>query len=627
MPLGTVDASSLGNYTIVANSGAYPTGAQRYPGRLIFQADTQTFLWWNGAAWISLATGGGGGGGDMLRANNLSDVLNLVTARSNLGLGSAATHPSTDFQTQDADLDAIALLATASFGRGVLTQASATAARTYLGVSTGTGDLVSTNNLSDLANATTARNNLGLIDRLAPAPTGVAATDTAALISFFASLVAGDRALFPGGEYLISTGLQYKPGILYQGTGMRLDAGTRFKMANAANLDAILAPVVWYSASATPQSQSWVEWRDIYINGNGSNQTTGLGHGFVTMNFQSTFEQIWCNGCRGDGFLITNATLAGNEITNTCNEIYINRCQSRGNDGRGFHLIDAAAAAMTDGWILNCITSGNGMQGFYFESFAGWVAMNNHAYSSGRDAFRFDKPFRARIIGNYAESYGTTALLAGTYCGINLSSGFIGTGPNVVANNTVNDSATDVPANTRGGIWMQTSTGATIHVSVTGNVCNGGTRTIPSTGIRIINQAAGTTTRVTLNGNTSMGWDVSWQMGSAGSMLVAAGPGANHGTSTAQTFNATPTLNAAQAAATGGVLRMTLTANVTSSTITDGADGQRIVFKLTQDATGGRTFAWPTNVVNPPTTVTTALGVTRGEFVFDSLTTTWERIN
>ncbi|MEO5937237.1 MAG: hypothetical protein ABIP81_08480, partial [Terriglobales bacterium] len=56
-------------------------------------------------------------------------------------------------------------------------------------------------------------------------------------------------------------------------------------------------------------------------------------------------------------------------------------------------------------------------------------------------------------------------------------------------------------------------------------------------------------------------------------------------------FTATPTFNAA----TGNNFKLTLTANVTSSLLGNAVAGQTLVFLVCQDATGGRTFAWPAN--------------------------------
>jgi hypothetical protein len=52
---------------------------------------------------------------------------------------------------------------------------------------------------------------------------------------------------------------------------------------------------------------------------------------------------------------------------------------------------------------------------------------------------------------------------------------------------------------------------------------------------------------------------------------------------------------------------ITLTGNVTSSTITNMLSGQHLTFLICQDGTGGRTFVWPTTVSNAPT-ISTAAG-------------------
>lgn len=79
------------------------------------------------------------------------------------------------------------------------------------------------------------------------------------------------------------------------------------------------------------------------------------------------------------------------------------------------------------------------------------------------------------------------------------------------------------------------------------------------------------------------------------------------------TFSATPVFNANLANA----FKLTLTANVTSSTLTNADAGQMIQFELCQDGTGGRTFVAPTNVLNMGTISATANACSVQEFWFD----------
>lgn len=68
------------------------------------------------------------------------------------------------------------------------------------------------------------------------------------------------------------------------------------------------------------------------------------------------------------------------------------------------------------------------------------------------------------------------------------------------------------------------------------------------------------------------------------------------------TFSATPTFDATK----GNAFQITLTGNVTSSTLSNAVAGQFLFFTVTQDGTGSHTFAWPSNFQNAPTVVSTA---------------------
>lgn len=85
------------------------------------------------------------------------------------------------------------------------------------------------------------------------------------------------------------------------------------------------------------------------------------------------------------------------------------------------------------------------------------------------------------------------------------------------------------------------------------------------------------------------------------------------GSLTTVAFSATPTFDASTAAS----FKLTLTGNVTSSTLSNAVAGEPISFEICQDATGSRTFVPPANVLNMGTIVSTAGVCSTQEFWFD----------
>jgi hypothetical protein len=78
-------------------------------------------------------------------------------------------------------------------------------------------------------------------------------------------------------------------------------------------------------------------------------------------------------------------------------------------------------------------------------------------------------------------------------------------------------------------------------------------------------------------------------------------------------FSATPTFDVSL----GNTQKITLTDNVTSSTLSNASTGQTINFIICQDATGSRTFVWPTNVKGGMTIGATLSKCSAQNFIFD----------
>lgn len=160
----------------------------------------------------NIAGTGGGAGGALLKASNLSDLTNVGTARTNLGLGTAALSATGAFEAAG----------TAVLKANNLSDlASATAARTNLGLGTaalsatgafeaaGTA-LLKASNLSDLASAATARTNLGLGSAALSATSAFEAAGTAALkasnLSDLANAATARTNLGLGGAAVLAVG-------------------------------------------------------------------------------------------------------------------------------------------------------------------------------------------------------------------------------------------------------------------------------------------------------------------------------------------------------------------------------------------------------------------------------------
>lgn len=80
------------------------------------------------------------------------------------------------------------------------------------------------------------------------------------------------------------------------------------------------------------------------------------------------------------------------------------------------------------------------------------------------------------------------------------------------------------------------------------------------------------------------------------------------------TFSATPAFDASAAK----IFDITLTGNVTSSTVTNPLfKGQKIILRITQDGTGSRTFAFPANFKGATAISGTAGKVNTQEFTWD----------
>ena len=110
--------------------------------------------------------------------------------------------------------------------------------------------------------------------------------------------------------------------------------------------------------------------------------------------------------------------------------------------------------------------------------------------------------------------------------------------------------------------------------------------------------------------NTFLAGPVSGGLGSVTARLMAP---ADLPPNAIVSFSATPAFNGA----VNDSFIMTLTGNVTAPTFVGGVTGAIYTFILKQDGTGGRTFAWPANVIGGDVIDTTPNSRNVQQFIFD----------
>lgn len=230
--------------------------------------------------------------------------------------------------------------------------------------------------------------------------------DTTNIQNLFNTVPSNSCIIFPASTYLVSASLLYPGNIRIIGAGDS-NSGTVFKVKSGSNLATpVLCSADWYNNSSTGGNP--VEISDIQINGNGAMSGTAA-HGFVAMNFWSSFDRISINNVAGDGFQFSAQTRNGTHISNTCVEAKISRIQVRTCGGDGIHIKDNGSGinSCTDGFLRDCIVTNTGATGINNEMSPGWFVEGNHIYGTVTDAIQLSKCYATRCIGNYVDGFGS----------------------------------------------------------------------------------------------------------------------------------------------------------------------------------------------------------------------------
>ena len=204
--------------------------------------------------------------------------------------------------------------------------------------------------------------------------------------------------------------------------------------------------------------------------------------------------------------------------------------------------------------------------------------------------------------------------------------------PTFNGSNLTSLTAANISAGTAGISISGNAATVTTNANLTGNVTSVGNATtiasLPAisgaalTSLTAANISAGTAgINITGNAGTATSANALAAADATGQSAIAAINAATAGIiGTARinavntvAFSATPTFNASL----GSLQKITLTGNVTLSTLSGAVAGQTIVFLICQDAVGSRTFTWPVTMKGTTTVGGTLSTCTAQRFIYD----------